>query len=496
MKNDVKGKKRLRINFILPPGNLSGGPLAIMEYASRLLVKGHDVSITTYPTIFWPETWNKNDRPFPWFDFKGKYFYHKATISERLFGKIAAKNYLNLGGRADEKRSMGMESLYWDWTALSYLVGCIPDCDINIATMWSTAYAAFLSRKGKPVYFMQHYEEVFYPVDDSMVMNRLGARMSYQLPIYKIANSSWLQSLILEKCGQLVPFSNNALDLNDFHPVEKPSKKDQIIRVLTFARPEEWKGFADTAAAMAEIHFEYGDRVEWHVFGREHEFIKPDNPDAPYVLYTGLPFPELAKLYAQSDIVVCGSWYESFPLPPLEAMASGTAVVTTLNGMEDYCFDGKNCLVVKARNVEDFKKAICQLIEDAGLREDLVREGLKTAAGYDWDTAVNRREKILYDIFEGRTTYDIAEPLHIGLKDDSGIPFEMMPEDLQKELDGQRIISYMGMVFLLDKGCKRHIATPEILKELFTPGEEIKEVDPIVFSRIPRGIPIRSLNDI
>lgn len=492
----MDNKPKLRINFILPPSNLSGGPLAIMEYANRLLKKGHDVSITTYPTTFWPEKWEKNKSPFPWFKFEGKYFYHTASVLERLSAKIAVKSYLGLGGNADDKRSMGLESFYWDWTVISYLIGCIPECDINIATMWSTAYAAFLSKKGKAVYFMQHYEEVFYPIDDSMVLNRLGARMSYQLPIYKIANSSWLQNMILEKCGQLVPFSNNALDLNDFQPMVKHSENDGIIRILTFSRPEEWKGFADTAAAMAQIHFEYGDRVEWHVFGQEHEFIKPNSPDAPYVLHIGLPFSELAKLYAQSDIVVCGSWYESFPLPPIEAMASGTAVVTTLNGMEDYCFDEKNCLAVKTRDIESFVTAIRRLIEDANLRARLAKAGLDTASNYDWDTAVNRREQMLYDIFEGRVDYNIAKPLHIGLTDDVCVPYEQMPTDIQKSLENQRLISFCGLVFLLDDGCKRHIATPEILGRIMRANEEIEELDPITFSRIPRGLPIKTLNDV
>lgn len=489
-------KKTMKINFILPSGGLSGGPLAIMEYANRLIDRGHTVTITTYPSALWPKEWKKNERPFPWFSFKGDFVYVKCSRLEWKKQCLCLKSFLDIGGSREIKQSMGFENMMRDQLIISALIGCMPDCDINIATLWSTAYAAFLSKKGKPVYFMQHYEEVFFPIDDSMVLNRLGARMSYQLPIYKIANSSWLQDLIYKKCGQLVPFSNNAIDLKDFEPKPKLSEKDGIIRILTFSRPEEWKGFADTAAAMAKIHFEYGDRVEWHVFGKEHDFIKPNNADTPYVLHTKLPFSELARLYAECDIAVCGSWYESFPLPPLEAMASGTAVVTTLNGMEDYCFDNKNCLVVKTRNIDDFEKAILRLIEDKKLRERLVQEGLKTASEYDWDTAVERREKMLLDICNGKVKYDIVVPLEIGLTDDENVPFEEMPKDLQVKIKEKSKISYGGMIFLIENHRKRHITTPEILAALSTPGEKTIDVDALTFSRIPRGLPIRSLNEI
>ena len=42
------------------------------------------------------------------------------------------------------------------------LIDAMPECDLNIATLWSTAYAVYFSRKGKPVYFMQHYGGILF----------------------------------------------------------------------------------------------------------------------------------------------------------------------------------------------------------------------------------------------------------------------------------------------------------------------------------------------
>ena len=64
----------LRINFVLPPSpKISGGPLAILEYANRFIDRGHSVTITTYPDSMW-----EGDNPFPWFDFKGTIHYKRA----------------------------------------------------------------------------------------------------------------------------------------------------------------------------------------------------------------------------------------------------------------------------------------------------------------------------------------------------------------------------------------------------------------------------------
>lgn len=482
----------MRINFILPPCELSGGPLAILEYANRFIERGHDVTVTTYPKKYWPKSWN--EEPFPWFKFNGKVIYGEEKDSA-LFTKLIKRISKALGNK-EQKPLAAFENIINEASIVSQVISYMPDCDINIATFWSTAFAAYFSKKGKPVYFMQHYEEVFYTNDYYNILMKLAVRMSYELPLYKVANSSWLQRQIQVKYGQKVPFSNNAVELLDFSPRPKKSEKDGIIRIVTFSRPEEWKGFADVVVAMSKIKREYGNRVQWHVFGREHAYIPPDNGTAPYTLHKGLPFAELSKLYAECDIAVCASWYESFPLPPIEAMASGTAVVTTHEGMEDYCFDGVNCLLVKARDIESIYNGIKKLIENPELRKRLANEGLKTSKEFSWNKAVIEREKILIDILDGAVEYDVFQPLHLGLVDGNSIPFEKMPLDLMDKFYDGQLISYNGAIFIISNGCKRHISTAELFAQIIEPGTPITEVNGLDFSRIPFGLPILTKYDI
>jgi glycosyltransferase involved in cell wall biosynthesis len=73
--------------------------------------------------------------------------------------------------------------------------------------------------------------------------------------------------------------------------------------------------------------------------------------------------------------VLCPSWYESFPLLPIEAMACGTSVITTPYGTEDYAIDGHTAIVVRPRVVSDFVVALDGLVRLPELRQRLARNG-------------------------------------------------------------------------------------------------------------------------
>ncbi len=506
----------LRINFVMPPNpKISGGPLAILEYANRFIKLGHTVSITTYPDNYWP---GKN--PFPWFDFNGKICFTKMRNDFAASSSSVSPESLRLLGRDDFRKlaeavlgNFGMEGVreiifqsseaIGERKGLEFLVQeiliwlqimeAIPDCDLNIATLWSTAFPVLFSRKGKPVYFMQHYEEIFFP-EPGELLQRLLARMSYALPLHKVANSSWLQEVIKERFGQEIPFSNNALNLADFSPRTKLSESDGVIRVFSYSRPEAWKGFGDAVAAMARIRERYGERVEWHVFGYRHLDLPEDNPYARYRYHPRLSFKELGELYATSDIALCPSWYESFPLPPLEAMASGTAVITTRCGTEDYAFHDQNALVVGGRDVEGMYRALCRLVENGELRARLEKSGLETAKKFTWDRAVERRERILLDIHRGKPGYDVTKSANIGFTDSTGIPYELPPADIS--CPGAALFIDDGRVFLVHNGVRRQVASPDLIPILTGYNIGYIELDALTRVRMPTGSPVAVPSDL
>ena len=94
----------------------------------------------------------------------------------------------------------------------------------------------------------------------------------------------------------------------------------------------------------------------------------------------------LPALYCLADLLVFPSIYEGFGLPPLEAMACGTPVITSdSSSLPEVVGDAG--LMVPAEDDESLAEAIRNLLEDAYLREDLVRRGLSRAAEFTWEAA-------------------------------------------------------------------------------------------------------------
>lgn len=118
-------------------------------------------------------------------------------------------------------------------------------------------------------------------------------------------------------------------------------------------------------------------------------FVNPDYQSliekSPDVIFTGY-FPELdlPALYSGALGLIYPSFYEGFGLPPLEAMACGTPVITCNNTSIPEVV-GKNALFVDPLDLDSIATAIKLLIEDTHLRSKLSQAGLERAKLFSWD---------------------------------------------------------------------------------------------------------------
>ena len=87
-------------------------------------------------------------------------------------------------------------------------------------------------------------------------------------------------------------------------------------------------------------------------------------------------------------------------MPPLEAMACGTAVVLTDTvGSREYAQDRDNSIVVPVKDVNSTVKAIETILEDKKLRLKIEENGLKTTEKYNWNHSIEKLHNVLIDLF-------------------------------------------------------------------------------------------------
>ena len=117
-----------------------------------------------------------------------------------------------------------------------------------------------------------------------------------------------------------------------------------------------------------------------------------------YVRFLGyLPQETLAVMYRLAGVFVFPSLYEGFGLPPLEAMASGTPVVTSnVSSLPEVAGDAAQ--LVDPYDPEAIADGIYRVLTDVDLRRDLRRRGLARARQFSWETSVRRVREIYGEV--------------------------------------------------------------------------------------------------
>jgi glycosyltransferase involved in cell wall biosynthesis len=98
----------------------------------------------------------------------------------------------------------------------------------------------------------------------------------------------------------------------------------------------------------------------------------------------GIPDEEMPALYNAVDLLLFPSLYEGFGWPPLEAMASGTPVVSSRAGSLDEVV-GDAALTAAPEDVDALAWHAGSILGDGELRASLIARGLAHAARFSWD---------------------------------------------------------------------------------------------------------------
>ncbi len=110
-----------------------------------------------------------------------------------------------------------------------------------------------------------------------------------------------------------------------------------------------------------------------------------------------VPDKTLAALYRLASVFVFPSLYEGFGLPPLEAMASGTPVITSnVSSLPEVVGDA--ALLIDPYEPESIAEAMRRVLSDANVRAELRAKGLQRAREFSWERSVRRVHQIYEEV--------------------------------------------------------------------------------------------------
>jgi glycosyltransferase involved in cell wall biosynthesis len=119
-----------------------------------------------------------------------------------------------------------------------------------------------------------------------------------------------------------------------------------------------------------------------------------------------IPIEVLRIFYDCAKIFVFPSLYEGFGLPPLEAMAHGTPVVTSnVSSLPEVV--GNAAVLVNPENVFEIMRALHRVLTDKSLRERMKERGYQQATKFSWEISVRR----ILDVYRQVTCDGDSEPI-------------------------------------------------------------------------------------
>ena len=111
------------------------------------------------------------------------------------------------------------------------------------------------------------------------------------------------------------------------------------------------------------------------------------------------PYDTLSAFYRLARAFVFPSLYEGFGLPPLEAMACGTPVVTSnVSSLPEVA--GGAAILVDPYEPASIAEGITRAVTDEPARADLIARGLARARDFSWSQSAQSIHRIYMDVLE------------------------------------------------------------------------------------------------
>jgi glycosyltransferase involved in cell wall biosynthesis len=355
----------MRITFVLPQLNLSGGVRVVAIYAERLQRRGHQVCVVSL------KRQRRTVRDAV-----------RALIKERRWPFRSRQEAAYFDGTSVEQRFVRHEGPVID--------ADVPEADVIVATWWQTAgWVWNLSpSRGRKVHFMQHYEVWGGDIEQIDAV--------YRLPIPKIVLTGWMRDLLRDKFGQ-EPLAQipNSVDTDLFNAPPRGKQPVSTVGTTYFSIGPKGTDVVLKAFALALRR-----EPRLHLLSMGYEPPVPELPMPEGSEYFHQP-PQamLPRLYDRCDAWLFGARVEGFGLPILEAMACRTPVIGTPAGAAPELIGLGGGILIPNEDANAMAEAILKI---AAMSDDDWRamsdEALRTVTGYTWEDATDRFEAALKQV--------------------------------------------------------------------------------------------------
>jgi glycosyltransferase involved in cell wall biosynthesis len=390
--------ERLRVCLLVPRVDVGGGARILFEHANRLHDRGHDVLVLAH----FP--------PPDWFPLRAPYRHVPVGID---------------------------------------ITAALPPCDVVVCGYWDQVAAARAAAVAPVVHFEQgdfHLFEALDPGVEAVVRANMDAADA------TTTVSGQVGTVLTARYGVAEPgVVHNAIDPAVFS-AHGPRRAGAPYVLCVGWDGNEFKGMAE----VRELH----RRLVATRPDLELVWVTPRPPREPMGEVVVSPSqPELAALYRGAAVYLCASRYESFPLPPLEAMACGAPVVTTDNvGVLEYARDGDNALVVGIGDVDAMAAAVGRVLDEPELAAGMVAGGLRTAGSFAWERIVTglearyralagrriaRRDADEWEVvLPGAEPEDAAAAARLALALETATAREILVPVTRPAIDGHAVVSW------------------------------------------------------
>ena len=343
LRDFILSKLHKNICFVVPSPNISGGIMVIIKHASVLKKRGYDVTLINGNI----ET-EHVDKVYE----SENYIYVISTVKNEICARI----------------------------------------DVLVATMWLTLdFVKNYPNCGKRKYLVQGYETEFYKHGE---FERIKCESTYNdiSNIDYLTVSKWCESWLINKYNKKAKYIPNGMYLSLFE--YKKRNFDGKIKILI-------EGNCNDIFKNVDESFRIVDKLDKNKFEITYLSYEKEPKKWYHVdkFYHKVPHEEVGKIYQENDILIKTSILESFSYPPLEMMSTGGVCVALLNdGNKEYLKDMYNCLTYNRGNIDEAVKKIELICNDKKIRSQIIKNGLETAKGRDWNMI---EEKIVNAYMDG-----------------------------------------------------------------------------------------------